>query len=126
MEYWRIRKEWNDGKWDKTQVGAYSSYESALKDYKEEYKKEGYKIFSPTGDILYPHHDIVQMMLDDGVDIDESYWDNIFINDKIANNIYIQEIICKYSRLLNDKCAKTEIITHNDINIYKIPLSVFN
>ena len=78
MDYWRIRKEWNDGKWDKTQIGAFTSYDSALNNYKEEYKDEGYKIFSPIGDILYPNHDITQMIINDGIEVDSNYWNDVF------------------------------------------------
>lgn len=132
MDYWRIRKYWNNGGWDKTQKGAFTSYEAALENYKEEYKAEDYKIFSPSGEILYPHHDITQMMIDDGLEVDSSYWNEAFKNDSDIVCEYAKEILCRYSQRLRDvKNSVTvlngvEVINFNDsIEIYKVPVNLF-
>lgn len=126
MDYYRIRKTWNDGKWDKTQKGAYTTLESAIENYKDEYKEQGYFIFSPTGDILYPHHDITQMILDDGVSIDSDYWDNVFKNNLDVKTEYCIEIFKRYSKLIQSlKSNKNiETISYKDMEIFKIPASL--
>lgn len=52
--YYKIKKEWNNGKWDKTQKGAYTIKSEAIKNCTNELINEGYKVFDSNGNIIYP------------------------------------------------------------------------
>lgn len=126
MAYWRIRKDWNGGKWDKTQKGAFTSLASAIDNFKDEYKTEGYYVFSPEGEIVYPYHELTQMMLDDGISLDEKYWDDTFNKKRVVSYDYCVDVFKQYSKLLrNDKFSseKLKTIIHNDLEIYQIPIN---
>lgn len=129
MAYWRIRKDWNNGKWDKTQKGAYTSLELAISNFKEEYKNEGYYIFSPEGEIVYPYHELTQMMLNDGISLDEKYWDDTFNKERVISYDYGIDVLKQYSKLLKEAKSmstleKIQIIKHEDLEIYKIHTSL--
>lgn len=127
MAYWRIRKKWNDGKWDSTQKGAFSSLESAISNFKDEYKVEGYYVFSPEGEIVYPYHDLTQMMLNDGISLDEKYWDDTFNKARVIGYDYGVDVLKQYSKLLNElkEFSKNDIniIKFNNLDIYQIPVT---
>ncbi len=127
MAYWRIRKDWNGGKWDKTQRGAFTSLESAISNFKEEYKNEGYYIFSPEGEIVYPYHELTQMMLNDGVSLDEKYWDDTFNKSRVISYDYGVDVLKQYSNLLKEAKSiseKLKVIKHNDLEIYQVPAAL--
>ena len=127
---YRIRKEWNDGKWTNEQKGAYTSYETALANFTNEYKSEGYKIFSPKGQILYPldndTHPLAEQMKKDGVTEDVAYWSKCLSGQEPLNLEYISTIINRYSKKLNNEEEKEFYLVNNtyifpiDINKFKI------
>lgn len=126
MDYWRIRKNWNDGKWDKTQKGAFTSLELAINNFKDEYKDEGYFIFSPQGEIVYPYHEFTQMMLNDGISLDEKYWDDTFNKGRVISYEYGLDVLKQYSNLLqkSKRCNNSlKIIKFDDLDIYQIPIA---
>ena len=67
-EYYKIRLSWNGGKWDKTQKGAYLYKDQAIAQCTQELIDQGYKVFSPTGEIVYPaqYHELAEQMYKDG------------------------------------------------------------
>ena len=54
MGYYRVRKNWNNGKWDSSQICAYTDKQKAIQECTEERAQQGYKVFDPNGKIVYP------------------------------------------------------------------------
>lgn len=132
-EYYRIRKEWNDGKWDKTQIGAYLSKEQAILQCTNQLVDQGYKVFDPNGETIYPEicHGTAVQMVNDGVTEDLDYWSNIFISNEAPNAEYVKIIIERYQTKLaeaNSKIPtepKIETIIHGSTKVYKVPTCLF-
>lgn len=127
-DYYRIRLDWNNGKWDKTQKGAYISLDQAKAQCTQELIDQGYKVFSPTGEIVYPiyYNKTAQMMYDDGVITDREYWSDV-LDGSVAPSIENLEIVFNnYSEKLRvDKKCDIEKITYGGVNIYKVPADLF-
>ena len=128
--YYRIKKEWNEGKWSSDQKGAYISYEIALNNFKDGYLDEGYKIFSPEGQILYPSqiaHSLASQMVKDGVTNDLEYWSNVFNQKEDINLEYIKTIIERYSNLINKtkKEEEKDFFLVNGVYIFPIDINNF-
>lgn len=127
-DYYRIRLDWNNGKWDNTQKGAYVSLEQAQAQCTQELIDLGYKVFSPTGEIVYPiyYNETAQIMYDDGVISDRVYWSEVLdgnISPSIEN---LETVFNNYSKKLRaDKEFGIEKITYNGANIYKVPVELF-
>ena len=130
-DYYRIRKEWNDGKWDKTQVGAYLSKEQAILQCTQQLVDQGYKVFDPKGEAIYPKYwdGVAAQMVKDGVTEDGDYWSNIFISLEAPDARYVKTIIERYQTKLTEVCNKAEpaveVINHGNTKIFKIPTSLF-
>lgn len=131
-QYYRIRKEWNDGKWDKTQKGAYSSKDQAIDNCSQDLIDQGYKVYDSNGEIVYPIYldEIAVQMGKDGVTSDVNYWSNVFSEKEEMNVEYIRSIIKRYQAKLQDyKKASTgpvvEVVNHGDTKMYKVPTSLF-
>lgn len=125
---YRIRKEWNEGKWTNEQKGAYTSYEIALKNFTNDYFDEGYKIFSPEGQILYPteeFHSVAQQMKKDGVTEDVEYWSNILNAKEEINLEYLETILKRYSNKLNNIEEEKEFYVVNNTYIFPIDINKF-
>ena len=43
MGYYRVRKNWNNGKWDSSQICAYTDKQKAIQECTEERVQQGYK-----------------------------------------------------------------------------------
>ena len=54
MGYYRVRKNWNNGKWDSSQICAYTDKEKAIAECTKERIEQGYKVFDPNGEVVYP------------------------------------------------------------------------
>lgn len=128
MDYYRIRKTWNNGKWDKTQKGAYVSRVEAINACTEELINEGYMVFDPNGVVIYPiyYNEIAKILESDGITTDVQYWSNVFDKKEEVNLSYVETIIKRYHEKLNnknDEIIKNDnyIIKHNGLTIYKIP-----
>jgi hypothetical protein len=127
-DYYRIRLDWNGGKWDKTQKGAYVSLEQAQAQCTQELIDLGYKVFSPTGEIVYPiyYNETAQMMYDDGVISDREYWSEVLDGNISPNIENLETVFNNYSkRLRADKESGIEKIVYNGVNIYKVPVELF-
>ena len=112
-DYYKIKLEWNDGKWDKTQKGAFTSKEQAIQQCTQDLIDQGYKVFSPTGEIVYPiyYHELAEQMFKDGVITDRQYWTNVF-QDKdlvLVDNQFLQTVIERYSDKVNSTNTNTII-----------------
>lgn len=79
MEYYRIRKEWNGGKWTKDQLGAYTSLEAAKSHITSQNVSDGYKIFSPSGEVAYPilYNKTAEKLHSEGIISDLTYWSDV-------------------------------------------------
>ncbi|MDY5928464.1 MAG: hypothetical protein SPJ27_00280 [Candidatus Onthovivens sp.] len=129
INYYKIKKEWNNGKWDKTQKGAYTNKSEAINNCTAELIEEGYKVFDPNGNIIYPiyYNEVAKILKADGVTSDIEYWSNVFDKKENVNLSYIETIIKRYHDKLNNTNENdyTTVMKFNDINIYKIPISKF-
>ena len=128
--YYKIKKDWNNGKWDKFQKGAYTNKVEAIKNCTDELIKEGYKVFDPDGNIIYPiyYNETAKILEADGITSDVEYWSNVFDKKEIVNIDYVDTIIKRYHEKLsniksNDKIDN--VIKHKDLTIYKIPVNTF-
>ena len=54
MGYYRVRKNWNNGKWDSSQICAYTDKQKPIQECTEERVQQGYKVFDPDGKVVYP------------------------------------------------------------------------
>ena len=126
MAYFRIRKEWNNGKWTKDQKGAYNSYEAALSNYTSDMKEAGYKIFSPEGEVLYPitYNEIAQIMYDDGVISDLPYWSGVFDGNTPVNINFLTSVVRSYHEKLSKLNINSSLSVvefhYGDITVHKI------
>lgn len=79
MDYYRIRKQWNGGKWSSDQRGAYTSFESAREHITDDMIADGYKIFSPTGEILFPiaYNETATTLYNRGFVANLAYWSDV-------------------------------------------------
>lgn len=142
-KYYRIRLEWNNGKWTNTQKGAYLYKEQAIKECTEELIKQGYKVFDDEGIIIYPecYNKIAKQMLNDNIIEEDSigFWSNIIDNDLLIESKYWADIITKYSKKIeyykslcdnkedisNDSDTDIFVSSDNNYTIYKVPVSRF-
>ena len=127
-DYYRIRLEWNNGKWDKTQKGAYASLDQAKAQCTQDLIDLGYKVFSPTGEVLYPiyYNTTAQMMYDDGVITDREYWSDVLDGNLAPNISSLETVFNNYSKKLrSEEESGIEKITYNGANIYKVPVELF-
>lgn len=124
--YYKIKKEWNNGKWDKTQKGAYTIKSEAIKNCTNELINEGYKVFDFNGNIIYPinYNETAKLLEADGITSDVEYWSNVFDKKEDVNINYVVDIIKRYHNKLNSK-VDSNIINHNGLSIYKIPVDTF-
>lgn len=53
MGYYRVRKNWNNGKWDSSQICAYTDKQKAIQECTEERVQQGYKELNPHIGIIY-------------------------------------------------------------------------
>lgn len=108
-DYYKIKLNWNGGKWDKTQKGAYTTAQQAIEHCTQDLIDQGYKVFSPTGKVIYPiyYHELAELMFKDGVIVDRQYWTDVFEGKVIVDNKWLQIVIKNYSEQLN----KTNITT---------------
>lgn len=128
--YYKIKKDWNNGKWDKFQKGAYTNKSEAIKNCTEELIKEGYKVFDPTGNIIYPiyYNETAKLLKADGITSDVEYWSNVFDKKEDVNIDYVETIVKRYHEKLSnikDDNKINNIIKHKDLTIYKIPVNTF-
>ena len=130
-DYYRIRKEWNDGKWDKTQKGAYLSKEQAILQCTQQLIDQGYHVFDPNGKDIYPiiFDGVAAQMVKDGVTEDGEYWTNIFVSLEAPDAKYVKTIIERYQAKLAEmealKEPVVETIKHGNTTIFKVPTSIF-
>lgn len=104
-DYYKIKLNWNGGKWDKTQKGAYTTSKQAIEHCTQDLIDQGYKVFSPTGEIVYPiyYHELAELMFKDGVITDRKYWTDVFEGKIVLENKWIELVIRNYSEKLNSK-----------------------
>lgn len=129
--YYKIKKEWNNGKWDKEQKGAYTNKQEAINNCTDVLINEGYKVFDPTGNIIFPiyYNETAKLLEADGITSDVEYWSNVFDKKEELNIDYLVTIINRYHEKLNNaglkETPKEEIISLNNINVIKIPVELF-
>lgn len=129
--WYRVRKNWNNGKWDKSQIGAYKSESEAISHCTDNLINDGYKVFDPDGNIIYPieYHELALQMVEDKVTTIDNlkYWSDVFNSKEPLNVNYVKTIITKYSNYLNNKSNinEMETIEYNGIKILKIPVNKF-
>lgn len=129
--WYRIRKEWNNGKWDKSQIGAYKSESEAISQCTKKLINDGYKVFDPEGKIIYPinYNKLALQIVKDGVTTNDNlkYWSDVFDNKEQLNLENVKTIISRYSDLLSkiEQPNKIETIDWNKIKILKIPVDKF-
>lgn len=105
MAYFRIRKEWNGGKWTRDQIGAYTSLESAKEHITDENIANGYKIFSPEGAIVYPisYPPVIQSLYDENVLTDRDYWSNVVGGKEVASAQNLEILFNNFLAALGSK-----------------------
>lgn len=129
--YYRIRKEWNNGKWDKTQAGAFLSKDQAILKCTQQLIDQGYKVFNPDGKIIYPMNKIAVQMQKDGITKDVEYWSDVFDLKEQPNAEYVKTIIERYQNKFSNISNKiynkpmVEVIDHGSTKIFKVPTSLF-
>lgn len=128
---YRIRKEWNGGKWTKDQKGAYSTLQSAIDNILDEDVMAGYRVFDEGGNIVYPVldkkedsvNDLAKKMSEDGVIADIPYWSAVLNGEKQVDSNFLSIVIQRYSdklAALTKKCCKYTKEVFNGITMYKI------
>lgn len=134
MDFYRVRKKWNDGKWaEGIQLCAYQNKEDAIKECTEERIEEGYKVYDPNGVVIYPikYDQMTNMLLKDQVIENEDAFD---INELVTTKADIpydkfENIVKKYSLKLDAGIpAYTQFFeqtTNADVTMYKIKPSAF-
>lgn len=132
-QYYKIKKTWNDGKWDKEQKGAFTTYAAAKENFTKEFEEQGYKIFDPYGNAVYPNHWMTNLMLNDGIDLSDITLlksDQYFKGEIDINHTFIEYIIRQYSEKLakaqEQYALAKEPVVHfdcNGIEVYKIPVN---
>lgn len=134
MDFYRVRKKWNDGKWaEGIQLCAYQNKEDAIKECTEERIEEGYKVYDPNGVVIYPikYESMTNMLLKDQVIENEDAFD---INELVTRNADIpygkfENIVKNYSLQLDARIpAYTQIYaqtTSGGVSMYKIKPSAF-
>lgn len=133
VQYYKIKKSWNGGKWDKEQKGAFTTYAAAKENFTKELEDQGYKIFDPRGVIVYPNHEITNLMLNDDIDLSDltlEESDAYFKGEKNIHYSFVADIIKQYhNKLVEEKqqyaLSKEPIVSMdcNGITIYKIPVN---
>ena len=127
MGYYRVRKNWNNGKWDSSQICAYTDKEKAIAECTKERIEQGYKVFDPNGEVVYPIilEERTKTLKDDGVITDDEtkHWNDIFNKKKLAHLDDLNIVIDRYSKLLNKN--ETKIVSHNGICMLRIPSNRF-
>lgn len=127
MGYYRVRKNWNNGKWDSSQICAYTDKQKAIQECTEERVQQGYKVFDPDGKIVYPItlERQTRVLKNDGVIPDDEieYWNDIFNRKKLVHLDDLNVIINRYSELLNKNEVK--IVSHNGIRMLRVPSNRF-
>ena len=98
MGYYRVRKNWNNGKWDSSQICAYTDKQKAIQECTEERVQQGYKVFDPDGKVVYPItlEKQTKVLKNDGVIPDDEieYWNDIFNRKKLYATKYVKKC-CK-------------------------------
>ena len=127
MGYYRVRKNWNNGKWDSSQICAYTDKQKAIQECTEERVQQGYKVFDPDGKVVYPItlEKQTKVLKNDGVIPDDEieYWNDIFNRKKLVHLDDLNVIINRYSKRLNKN--ETKIVSHNGICMLRIPSNRF-
>lgn len=127
--YYRIKKEWQDGRWSKDQKGSYSTEAAAIRCCTPELIAQGYKVFSPEGEVIFPivYNELAKQMVKDGVTVDVGYWSDVFEGKQEPNVEYIQAIVKRYSDKLNAESlnGNLEINNYGDLAVLAIPSSRF-
>lgn len=130
-DYYKIKLNWNNGKWDKTQKGAFTSKEQAIQHCTQDLIDQGYKVFSPTGEIVYPiyYHPLAEQMIKDGIIVDPQYWSDVFEGKTIPDKKFVQTVIERYSNKLNSQSVvnpeEDMILPDIDIEIPTVVLPPF-
>lgn len=126
---YRIRKEWNNGKWSKDQIGAYSVLQTAIANCSDESVMAGYRVFDENGKIVYPVliDPIAQMMIDDKVTVDGEYWTDVLQGVTLANPDYLKAIIQRYHEALKAEKVNDsyQIVMFDDIPMFKLNIEKF-
>lgn len=126
---YRVRKNWNKGKWDNTQLGAYRNLFEALH-VCEERVSDGYKVFDEKGIVIYPieYENITNTLITSDIVKADSYLLLAYINNcaKDKSDVpfeIVEEIVNRCSIKVMDTNTKTmsyEIKQYNGITMYKI------
>lgn len=125
---YRIRKEWNNGKWTKEQLGAYSVLQTAIDNCTDEAVMSGYKVFDENGKVVYPViiDATAQLLIDDGISVDGEYWTDVLTGVVTANPEYLKLIIQRYHEALQTKQPKGyQIEMFGDIPMFNLDISKF-
>lgn len=125
---YRIRKEWNGGKWARDQIGAYSVLQTAIANCTDEDVMSGYRVFDENGKIVYPEvlDATAKDMIADGVSVDGEYWTSVFRGETTANGDYVKAVIQRYhSMLTQSNYSGFTVEKCGDINLYKLDLTKF-
>lgn len=129
MDYYRIKKEWLDGRWSKDQKGSYTSEAAAIRACTPELINEGYKVFSPEGKVVFPiiYNEVAKMMVKDGVTTDIEYWSDVFDGKQQPDVDFVRTIIERYSGMIRDDLTggDVEVNNYGDISVLSIPASRF-
>lgn len=126
---YRIRKDWNNGKWCKDQLGAYSVLSTAIANCSDESVMSGYRVFDENGKIVYPVciDPIVQLMIDDKITVDGEYWTDVMRGIVPANPDYLKAIIQRYHEALNAQESNDNysVVVFDDIPMFKLRIDKF-
>lgn len=126
---YRIRKEWNNGKWSKDQIGAYSVLQTAIANCSDEDVMAGYRVFDETGKIVYPVliDSVAQMMIDDQVTVDGEYWTDVLQGVTPANPDYLRAIIQRYHEALTAEALNDtyQVVMFDNIPMFKLNVDKF-
>ena len=127
MGYYRVRKNWNNGKWDSSQICAYTDKQKAIQECTEERVQQGYKVFDPDGTVVYPITLEKQTLgfKNDGVIAEDEieYGTDRFLKKQLVHLDDLNVIINRYSELLNKNEVK--IVSHNGIRMLRVPSNRF-
>lgn len=129
--WYRVRKNWNNGKWDSSQIGAYSSESEAINDCTQDRLIQGYRVFDPNGNIVYPNQLALQMMTDKVISAAElPFWNSVLNGDLFVSANEVASVIKKYSDYYQEsKSSKrdkvTQYVSKTGLTILEIPTSKF-
>ena len=125
---YRIRKEWNNGKWTNEQLGAYSVLQTAIDNCTDENVMSGYRVFDENGKVVYPVliDATAQLLIDDGISVDGEYWTNVLTGVTLANPDYLRLIIQRYHEALTAiEPVRYRVEMFGDIPMFNLDISKF-